>query len=413
MKVSIYNPARQMGGSDILLANLAVLISGKPGFDVDYIEFSNGPTVEYVKKNNSQCNILHVENDGKIHIEEGIVILILLHAKLLGKTITLGKNVRLAFWSTHPEDGIKILPLFNLFYKKNEPYRRIIANLTTPIQKAKTKKFFEVGTMRKGIIWMDNCNYDYNKYFYDLKGTLHTYWPLITSDPLAPIRNNYKIINERPINICILGRVIDFKIIPLFDLLPTIVSIKPKIKFHIIGTGEFVDALKNKFDHLGFKYNFIGHIPKDQLDFELLKYDIILGMGTSVLESAKLGIPSMVMNGSYSKLKPQDLKYEWLYNCPPGFVGEEISFKNNNILTRDFITLFEEFYYKNETIGNACYKHWEKYYSQHSFLSKVTQDLSENTMYYHEIKPLLNLNLVNRLVNKLKNLLSSKKGLIK
>jgi hypothetical protein len=260
---------------------------------------------------------------------------------------------------------------------------------------------------------MDNCNYDYNQFFFDLQGTERTFWPLITSDPIAPKRSNYKIINDRPINICILGRVIDFKIIPLLDLLPTIVSIREKIKFHIIGTGEFVDVLKNKFVELGFKYNFIGHIPKDQLDFELLKYDMILGMGTSILESAKLGIPSMVMNGSYFQLKPSELKYEWLYNCPPSFVGEEATFKNNNILKQDFIKLFNQFCKENEDIGKACYEHWNNYFSQTSLLSKVTQDLSENTMYYHEIKPLLNLTLVNKLVNKMKDILSSKKGLIK
>ena len=399
-----------MGGSDILLANLAVLLSGKPEYDVDYIEFSNGHTIEYIKKNNSQCNIVNVHKDAKIRIKEGIVVLILLHAKLIGETITLGENVKLVFWSTHPEDGIKILPLFNIFYKKNEPYRRIIANLITPLQKSRTKKFFELGIEKKGIVWMDKCNYDYNKYFYNLGDREQTYWPLITSYPLAPIKDNYKIDDNKPINICLLGRVIDFKIIPILDLLPTVVSLKSKIKFHIIGTGEYEGVLKESFDKLGFAYNFIGHVQKDQLDFELLKYDMILGMGTSVLESAKLGIPSMVMNGSYTELKSQDLKYEWLHNCPPSFVGEVVFLRDqNNTLTQNFEVLFQQFYRENESIGNACYQHWDKYYSQHSFLSKVTQDLSENTMYYHEIKPLLNLNPVNKLVNKFKNILLSKK----
>lgn len=404
MKITIYNPSTNAGGTNNLLANLAVLLGRQKEYEVNYIEFIGGVTIDYVSENSSSINIRTIKKDESIHIEEGTLIMILLRAKFLGNKITLDKNVKLMLWSTHPEDGIKILPLFNLFFNKKEPYRKILADLITPFQKEKTRKFFEKGIDEKGIVWMDQLNYEDNRKFYNLRKREQIYWPLITSDPEVPQKKEFNFNNDRVINICILGRIINFKTIPLLALLPTIVNLKDKIKFHIIGYGQFEEKLKENLDRYDFHYIFLGTIPKQNLDAELIRYDIILGMGTSVLESSKLGIPSLVMNGSFSEIKTTDLKYEWLYNCPQNFVGELINpKKESSILNNSFSVIIDEFCQNYKDIGELCYQYWELNYSQKSFLGKINYNLLKNGFNYQKTEDLLNLTWFNMLVNKFKS----------
>src|SRR5690606_30007259 len=122
MKLTIYNPSVSvsgaMGGTSTLLANFAVLFSACPEYDVNYIELENGATVDFIHKNAPNCKIIYLPENEKINIDDGTLIMILLHVKLIDVRFKLNDNVKLVLWSTHPEDGIKLLPLFNLFFRK-------------------------------------------------------------------------------------------------------------------------------------------------------------------------------------------------------------------------------------------------------------------------------------------------------
>src|SRR5690606_20911594 len=143
-----------------------------------------------------------------------------------------------------------------------------------------------------------------------------TYWPLITSTPSLPMQESH--YNKHSIiNICLLGRVIDFKVIPLLSVLPSLVNLRARVKFHIIGSGQYEESLRSMLLINEFSFEFHGTIPKGELDKQLMSYDLVMGIGTSILESAKLGIPSIVMNGSYKHLTPEEVKFDWLHNCPP------------------------------------------------------------------------------------------------
>jgi len=410
VKITIYNPSIRMGGTNNLLANLAISISRDTRFVVHYIEYTEGATVDYVRQNSPDCNIICIGEKESITVDGGVAIMILLHAKLLTTLIKLTDRTKMIFWSTHPEDGIKLLPLFNFFYKKDHRTRKKVANLITPVQKRRTRGFISQGLNYNGIIWMDDHNYEVNNTFYDLGSPNYRIWPLVTSDP-KDVQNVSKVKRDGLIKIVVLGRLCDFKVIPLLMMLPNLAKICTNIKLYFIGDGDYREILERTLCEYSLNYEFLGNISKTQLDRELVKYDLIIGMGTSVLEGAKLAIPSIVMNGAYNPKHLHAAKVDWLYNCHSYFVGEIIySNKGSSGLKKDLTALIEEFINSNNDnmIGMSCYQHWRKFHSYDAFKERAASDILSCKFEYGDNKHFLKLTIVNRIVNAVKHIITNK-----
>jgi hypothetical protein len=53
----------------------------------------------------------------------------------------------------------------------------------------------------------------------------------------------------------------------------------------------------------------LGYLEPARLDAELLaNADLIYGHGTALLEGAKLGVPSLLVDGTYDRIEPGQLK---------------------------------------------------------------------------------------------------------
>lgn len=392
------------GGTNNLLANLAVLLSFEKDLDINYIEYPGGSTIDYVKKSADQLYIKHISPPEKVILDDGLLIMTLLDVKNIYSQMVLGDNVRLLLWSTHPDDAIKILPTFNFFYHVEKHLRLRIANLITPIQKKKTRMLLNKGIELNGLVWMDNHNFEVNDYFYNLNKDKIEIWPLVVSSSKVKFITHVKTSNNQKINIVILGRLCDFKVNPILALLESAHDIRDKIILNFIGTGDHQEILENKLKKLSYSYNFVGNVDKSILDEELLKYDILLGMGTSVLEGAKLGMPSIVMNGTYIRNSKVPL-FEWIYNCPEYFIGELEELSEYSKLNSHFNNLLDDVAENAEYVGNCCLEHFTKYHSDESFKTIAINTINTNQFYFGEIKSYVKLTLGNQSVNWLKSLI--------
>src|SRR5690606_16556910 len=136
-----------------------------------------------------------------------------------------------------------------------------------------------------------------------------------------------------------------------------------KINLNFVGTGDYEPLLKQKLNELGYSYRFVGETPKDKLDSVLIQYDVLIGMGTSVLEGAKLGIPSIVMNGSYKKNVPASILFEWVQDCPSGFLGEIVSSGSTLIMKKSLEELLLDYITNKESLSEKSFQCWNETYS--------------------------------------------------
>src|SRR5690606_36764935 len=125
-------------------------------------------------------------------------------------------------------------------------------------------------------------------------------------------------------------------------------------------------------------------------------------MGTSVLEGAKLGIPSIVMNGSYKKNVPASILFEWVQDCPSGFLGEIVSSGSTLIMKKSLEELLLDYITNKESLSEKSFQCWNETYSSKALLALATRTINENTFYYGENKKHLKLTVLNKVVNWLK-----------
>ena len=122
--------------------------------------------------------------------------------------------------------------------------------------------------------------------------------------PLKKKMANEKLINDKEINIAVLGRLCADKISSVLNLLNNLVSVKTNLKKRVIIIGDGPEARqikKNKFKNI--EIVMVGTVTGDDLvKFLTEKVDLLFAMGTSVLEGASVGLPSVIIPHSMKKM---------------------------------------------------------------------------------------------------------------
>ncbi|MFG5139584.1 hypothetical protein O8I32_04630 [Campylobacter lari] len=204
------------------------------------------------------------------------------------------------------------------------------------------------------------------------------YWPIVVKEKTI-LDQEKKIINKDSINLCWLSRLAPDKIQSLFAIIKAYAKYdtdKKKI-FHIIGDGrsrtlveKFCKGYEDKIEFI-----FTGTIERNELDDYLIKNaDIVFGMGTSILESAALALPSVVVLLDFKDINDDD--FFWLYDSKEYCVGVLVDQKERfDIKYSKFSTIINEVVNTSDgkkIQGEKCYKY---YIENHSSIEKVAADV--------------------------------------
>lgn len=387
-KIHIFNPSRSTGGTNNLLYNLALILAKTPKLQIFYVDYFDSPFVNFIKSSKLEIDIIFI-NKNKIYVDDSIIISILLKFKILHNYFGYTNKTKAIFWSTHPYDGMKLLSSFNLWYLSKPVLAKFIANILHFRRKKELKSIIDKGQSVGGVVWMDLVNFKKNSFFYNLKNQ-PSIWPIVTKSTNLEIKQKPII---KKINIVILGRLVNYKVNPLFGLFEQIAhySFTNDIVINIdfIGDGPYKNLVINWLKiHKISNFNFIGNVNLNDLDSYLIKYDLLIGMATSVLEGAKLKIPSAIMSFSYKKLGANQLNLKWLYESKPFDVGDEYRFDPKSP-KKEFSNLIKDLRNKQNPIGYKCYLHWLKYHSPFSLEEKVLKTISQNDFYLIDNKTMI------------------------
>lgn len=141
-----------------------------------------------------------------------------------------------------------------------------------------------------------------------------------------------RLSDNNIIKISYVGRAVNWKIFPLEKILIDIEQLKPhkKIVFNLVVDSKAnLERLINLEDYSGenIQFNVFENVPIDELgNFLVENSHIHFGMGTTVLDGAKMGVPSVVVDWSYKPF-PKDYLYSWLFQTKNFYVGDEMEAK--------------------------------------------------------------------------------------
>ncbi|MCA9750258.1 MAG: glycosyltransferase family 4 protein, partial [Romboutsia sp.] len=230
---------------------------------------------------------------------------------------------------------------------------------------------------------------------------------LITdSYKLKIIKRNTK---AESLNVFWIGRLADFKAKTVCSIAKSISYCKNKdsITYHIVGDGAEENYTRKYIDGLSIKVKYWGHQDYNDLDSILLKEaDILIGHGLSILKGARLGIPSIVANGLYTKIEPNEFKVNWIHNMKDYEVGS-VSYSSNELTGVNLSAILENI---NTGIldeyGKAAYFHWQKNFSAENIILEYLDMIMANRFTYADFKNsgLIEKGLLLRIRNYLKPL---------
>ena len=305
------------------------------------------------------------------------------------KNLSVPEDAMMFFWTCHPDNlALSVPGLRALFVHPR--YGKFLYKFAFPIRYRRMRKFINTLDAKGSLAFIDApCKVGVEQLF-DLKFQ-DNYIPV----PIFDIGNDLVIksqslplgVNNKPddmgsngrkaIKIGWVGRIADFKY-PILKhtidrLSKVLAGFNLDAHFHVVGDGEFLKDLKNYVVKVN-NIEFIFHGELDQAGVQkVLNKDIRLAfaMGTSALEAASSGIPTVLLNFSFEEVAYHE--YSWLHRQQGFSVGAKIDGKKCmeddglELILREFIEneeqlkfLARDYVMRNHDVASVCQRFLNK-----------------------------------------------------
>jgi hypothetical protein len=294
------------------------------------------------------------------------------------KELVLYPNQKLFFWNLHPQN---LVPSFLPF-----PYLREMqinhfwiyhaASIFYPKLLKRLRTFLHTLIDHGGLFFMDKSNLDFTSKYLFTKIENRQFIPVPAEFTSKELPNLYNQELGNLIRFGWVGRLCDFKSYILVYAILKLNEIAiqfgdKKFEFHIVGDGPFESYIRGKTKKCdAISIIFHGAIAHQELDhFILNQIDIVMAMGTSALEGAKLGKPTFLLDPSLKEVKG-DYVFRMLYDTKEFYLAH-------------FMTK-EDFVDGN----NSFYELISKIISDYSYYSKKSHDYFFTNHHLEKVKDL-------------------------
>ena len=303
-------------GVNILFLRMADYLADDTDLKIHLVDYPNGYMISHNK--NPKIGVLEFVPQQPLPIPyDSAVIFQTLPPWYIPNELKLREDTKLLFWTLHPYN---LLMYFRL-HRLRKPY---YYSLGAVYLKHLMRRFTAILVQHRGIAFMDGEN---RKAAEEVIGTSiqkPVYVP-VASGPVN--RQAFKYFDS----FAWLGRLADFKIPILFRTIEAAwrysLEYKQKLNFHIIGDGperekvrKFAESLHSQY----FEVQMVGEIEEREIEQQLAsRASVLFAMGTSALEGARIGMPTILLDFSYNQVN-SDYKYNYVFEACDYTLGREI-----------------------------------------------------------------------------------------
>jgi len=361
--ITFYITHKGIGGVQNLFLNLTKELY-KRDIRVKFIYFKETWLIVELNKEGVEYELFDLEYDNRKLISNFINkddVIILTPESFIIEEIYQIKPYFL-FWIVHPKT----------FIRKLFPVKKIIFKL-----------MIEMIIKRGGLYFMDKtCLEDISKYF---RLTVNeNYLPIPVFGIEKTNSSNLKSLIEKKnrdiISLSYIGRAVIWKVNPVKKLISDLLIIKKTVEkeftLHIFTDNvvEFEQLLSYNSNEIELIYH--SNIFGAELD-QFIKKEILINfaMGTSCLESAKLGIPSILVDCSYEAF-PSSYKYNWIYNSEGYSLGKVLDKNYISMNGYKLLEIFNQIFQNDSFICDISISCLE-YTSKNHHLESITSLLLE------------------------------------
>lgn len=282
-----------------------------------------------------------------------VTLISLLGAKTFPHVLRGEFDGRLIAWCTAPQDPFKFLPPAYFFNGSSWATKKSFARNFYSAHSQRIANFLMEGSRRGGVVFMDAHCHEVNEDLFG-PGIPEALIPLSTDVPTIGPRLRSPGTGKA----YWVGRITDFKTETFIATTKALLRSGSPIK-EVVVIGDGADLAEAKVRLSGLAVTWLGYVEPKKLDAELFAHaDLVYGHATALLEAAKIGIPSLLVDGTYERIAADSLRAEWLHRCPVGYVGRIT--RADKLIGRKLEQCLAEFSSSAENIADADYRRWQE-----------------------------------------------------
>jgi hypothetical protein len=398
MKIYFFFPYRRISGVPILFANLAEYISENYDWvDVNIIDYVDG--IININCKNKRINRIFFEDSKMLKLSaDGILIMQSIRPYAIRPELLIDDNMKILFWNLHPDNLI----MSNIFKSSSLNFA---LNKFRFEEENVLKNFLKKCIEKQGIVFMDEPNSDKTSQSHGLK-----FDPVFL--PISIKETNLQMDFTRPVKInslvfSYIGRIDNFKFYPLKKLLSALELVKnslniEQIIFLVCGDGnEKIELEKFANDIKSFKIQFVGELQNSKISEFLIKnnVDINFAMGGAALDSAQLGIPTVLLDYSWKEMKSFP-KYQWIFQQIKYSLGRELQdnmLQDSNVFSLNF--LIKEYLEQHILLREKTKKYFLDNYSINKISAELVRLVGLVNLNFGDIKNFAKRNIFRRIYN--------------
>ncbi len=312
-------PYRGVGGVSLLFLRVAEELARRGLADCLLVDYADGFMARH--REESLTTLLEYRDDrGVLLPPDGVAIFQSMTPWSIYPSLRMAPEMRLLFWNCYLFNLIPTLPGLRGPMQAHPAIADAL--LATILRRYRNKMviFTRLLLERRSLAFMDRGNVATTERYLGLRVQDPRYLPIAAVSQGERPQREPRDIAHRGLRIAWLGRIVDFKFHVLDRALRDLDRLQPSLGFPItvtvIGEGDHEPALKQRcarLRHLDLHYQ--AFLPPDRVDHFLgEEVDLLLAMGTSALEGAKLGVPTILLDASYRPV-PDGYLYRWLHEA--------------------------------------------------------------------------------------------------
>ena len=331
MTIRFFFPFRSPSGVCSAFARVAEDLASRCSIRTAVLDYKDGHLRKSLNAT-SRVVIEDFEDDRSVDIpEEDVLVLQASSPSCLRREFKFHPGARLVFWQLHPFNFIpSLIPTMrNGSWLARRPglYRALLATLHGPKRRRLTE-FVDLLNRKRALFFYEQPSVRLTEQLLGCRVEDPILLPVPVAVPDVPPR--HERLSKDGLQVAWVGRLYDFKIHILVHTLQRFSDHareqRTPTTFHVIGDGperRRLDGLD--LEHRFFKIEKIGELDPQSLKFYLAsKVDLVAAMGTSALEGALTGLPTILLDLSYGPVKP-GYQFRWLHDTKGFDLGHAIT----------------------------------------------------------------------------------------
>jgi len=402
-KIIFCFPYRGAGGVNSMFMRLASYLHNN-NYEVALVDYTDGDMAINKKQD---IELISYYDDKEVFIpKNSILIFQSMTPWSIYPSLKIHESTNIFFITTLSANFYTVLPGFlrNMMYE-GETIAKLFWNTILRSEYKKSKIFLELIEAKRSHAILDSdivCNLQKSM---NIKLSQPRILPLFSLDVE---KNLFLEQSKKEKNILTLGwvgRIADFKITILnrtmSDTFDYANKIKKEINFIVVGNGEYEEKLFDTTSEY-FKITRISNIKPSELNDFMLTLDMLFVMGTTALDGAKLGIPTVRLDYSYMSI-PKDYKYKFFYEVKGYSMGERIDskcFQKGNHTLEELLTIYE---LDSKKLSIDCFEFYKSNHSINKSFELLLSYIKDSSLVYEDIlKRKLNKSLLYTLMKLIK-----------